>query len=317
MTAIYLTENDVAGLLDMPAAINAVTDVFRHWADGQAENQPRRRVAATGIMLHTMSAADSVLGLVGCKVYTTTKHGAKFYFQLFNTSGELLAIIAADRLGQMRTGAVSGVATQFMARADAATIGCFGTGWQARAQLLAICAVRTIRLIQVYGRDAQRRRQFAEEMSGLCGVTIEPVETPAQAASGKEIVVTATTSKTPIFDGHLLSLGTHLCVIGSNFLTKTEIDPVTVRRADRIVCDSVEACRLEAGDFVAAHNEGHFSWSQAKELADIVVGKETGRDNPAEITLFKSVGLALEDLAVAAVVYRKALEQRLGQPLSL
>src|SRR5262245_11729633 len=131
MSALYLTEDDIFRLLDMPAAIDAVTDAFRHWAAGQADNQPRRRVLSGGAMLHTMSAADGVLGLTGSKIYTTIKQAARFYFHLFNAAGELLAIMEANCLGQMRTGAVSGVATQFMARPDASTVGCFGTGWQA------------------------------------------------------------------------------------------------------------------------------------------------------------------------------------------
>lgn len=315
MPAISLTEDDVARLLDMPTAIGAVTEVFRHWANGRAENQPRRRVSASGVMLHTMSAADGDLGLAGCKNYTTTRQGARFHFHLFAATGELLAVISADRLGQMRTGAVSGVATRFMARPDASVVGCIGTGWQARSQLQAICVVRPIRLIQVFGRDADRRNRFAQEMSEVCGVTVEPVDTPEQAVAEKEIVITATSGKTPLFDGRVLAAGTHLCVIGSNFLSKAEVDTTTIRRSDRIVCDSIEACRLEAGEFVPALADGSFSWDKAKELSEIVAGNDVGRGTSEEITLFKSVGLALEDLAVAAVIYRKAVEQNAGTPL--
>jgi ornithine cyclodeaminase/alanine dehydrogenase-like protein (mu-crystallin family) len=317
MSAIYLTEDDVARLLDMPAAIAAVTDAFQHWADDRAENQPRRRVSGAGVMLHTMSAADAELGLAGCKVYTTTRNGASFQFHLFSSSGELLAVMSADRLGQIRTGAASGVATNFMARPDAAVVGCFGTGWQARTQLESVCAVRTIRRIEVYGRDADRRRQFAADLSSICGVEIVPVDTPEQAVQDKDIVITATSSKAPLFDGRLLADGTHLCVIGSNFLSKAEVDVATIRRAGRIVCDSIDACQLEAGDLVPALQDGSFTWSKAMELKNVVAGTAPGRTSPTEITLFKSVGLALEDLAVAAVVYREALEQNVGKPLPL
>jgi alanine dehydrogenase len=315
MTAIYLSEDDVARLLDMPTAIDAVMKAFQHWAHDRANNQPRRRVSAGGAMLHVMSAGDDELGLAGCKVYTTTRQGARFEFHLFSDAGEQLAVISANRLGQMRTGAASAVATEFMARPDAAVVGCFGTGGQARFQLRAICAVRKIRYIQVYSRDAERREWFAREMSRECGVTVEPVHAPDQAAAAKDIVITATASKTPVFDGRALAEGVHLCVIGSNFLSKAEVDTTTVRRADRIVCDSIEACQLEAGDFVPALEEGSFDWARAKELSAVVAGLADGRSTPEEITLFKSVGLALEDLAVASVVYRKAAAAGLGRPL--
>ncbi|MFO0918550.1 MAG: ornithine cyclodeaminase family protein [Planctomycetaceae bacterium] len=315
MSAIYLSEDDVVRLLDMPAAIDVVAEAFRHWSLERAGNQPRRRISAQGITLHTMSAADHELGMVGCKVYTTTRAAARFQFHLFNLHGELLAIISADRLGQMRTGAVSGVATQFMARPDAAIVGCFGTGWQARAQLEAICAVRKIQHIQVYGRDAGRRERFAAEMSERCGVTVEPVHAPEDAAAEKDIVITATTSKTPVFDGRVLEEGTHLCVIGSNYLSKAEVDLATIRQADHIICDSIDACMLEAGDFVQVAEDSGFDYVRAKELRDVIAGREVGRTKPEEITLFKSVGLALEDLAVGALVYRRAEEQGLGQKL--
>lgn len=317
MSAIFLTEDDVARLLDMPSAIEAVAAGFRHWSLERAGNQPRRRVSASGVTLHTMSAADNELGYIGCKIYSTTRQAARFQFQLYAVTGELLAVISADRLGQLRTGAVSGVATQFMARPDAAFVGCFGTGWQARTQLEAVCAVRKIQHVQVYGRDPGRRERFAAEMSARCGVTVEPVHAPEDVAAEKDIVITATTSKAPLFDGRVLEEGTHLCVIGSNYLSKTEVDSATIRRADRIVCDSIEACQLEAGDFIPALEDGSFDWSRAKELKDVIAGREAGRTTPDEITLFKSVGLALEDLAVAALVYRRAVEQNIGQHLPI
>jgi ornithine cyclodeaminase/alanine dehydrogenase-like protein (mu-crystallin family) len=181
--------------------------------------------------------------------------------------------------------------------------------------LQAICAVRKIQHVQVYGRDAVRRERFAAEMSALCGVTVEPVHAPEDAAAEKDIVITATSSKTPLFDGRVLEEGTHLCVIGSNYLSKAEVDSATIRRADRIVCDSIDACRLEAGDFVPALEDGSFDWSRAKELREVIAGRDAGRTTPDEITLFKSVGLALEDLAVATLVYHRAIQQQIGQPL--
>ncbi len=316
MAALFLTEADVEWLLEMPAAIEAVEAGFRAWADGKADNQPRRRVSAPGAVLHLMGAASEYLGFLGVKVYCTTRSRATFHVWLYDAeSGELAAVIEGDRLGQMRTGAVTGVATRAMARPDSAIVGCFGTGKQARTQLQAVCAVRKIERIEVYGRDESRRRQFAAEMTELCNVPVVPVHEPDAVAAEKDIVITATSGKAPLFDGRVLDEGTHLNVIGSNWLTKAEIDVATVCRADHLVCDDVEACKLEAGDFVAALEAGALEWERVHDLAAVLTGQETGRAVPADITLFKSVGLALEDVAVAVRIYHRALAEAVGQRL--
>jgi alanine dehydrogenase len=316
MPAIYLTEDDVLRLVEMPAALDAVRGAFRALGEGKAENAPRRRVVAPGVMLHAMHAAAGYLGVVGAKVYTTTKAAAVFHVLLHDAAtGELLAMIEADHLGRLRTGAASGVATELMARPDARTVGLFGTGKQARTQLEAVCAVRRISRVDVFGRDADRCAAFADEMSRTLGVEIVPAVRPDLAAMEKDIVVTATASKTPLFDGRLIGEGTHLNVIGSNFPWKAEIDVETVRRADAIVCDSVEACRIEAGDFVEAIEAGVTRWDAMHDLAAVITGTATGRATPQDVTLFKSVGLAIEDVALGHEVYRRAREQGTGRPL--
>lgn len=317
MSALYLTEDDVAWLLDINAAIDCVEDAFRQWGDERAENQPRRRAAGGhGTILHTMSAGAEPLGYVGYKAYVTTPKGARFQFGLFDgKTGQPAALIEANLLGQMRTGAASGVATKFMARPDAKIVGCFGTGFQAKSQLKAVCSVRRIERVEVYSRDDSRRRAFAAEMTEYCSVPVVAVHSPEEAASEKDIVVCATTSRTPLFDGHALAEGTHINAIGSNYLTKAEIDVTTIRRADHIVCDSREACKLEAGDFVPALEDGSLDWPRVHELSEVVHGRETGRAHPEDITLFKSVGLALEDLAVAVRVFERARAEGIGQLL--
>ncbi len=317
MSALYLTEDDVAWLLDLDTAIECVEDAFRQLSDERAANQPRRRVAAgNGTILHVMSAGSEPLGYVGYKSYVTTRNGARFQFGLFDAeSGQPVALIESNLLGQMRTGAATGVATKFMARPDAKVVGCFGTGFQAKSQLKAVCSVRRIERVEVYGRDDARRRALADEMTEFCTVPVVAVHAPDEAAAEKDIVVCATTSRTPLFDGHILAEGTHINAVGSNYLSKSELDVTTIRRADHIVCDNREACKLEAGDFVPALEDGSLDWSRVRELADVVVGRETGRAHAEDITLFKSVGLALEDLAVAVRVFEKARVEGIGQPL--
>jgi ornithine cyclodeaminase/alanine dehydrogenase-like protein (mu-crystallin family) len=317
MAALYLTEDDVAWLLDIDTAIDCVEEAIRQWGSERADNQPRRRVrAGDQAMLHVLSAGAEYLGYVGYKAYVTTRAGARFQFGLYDArNGHPAALIEANLLGQMRTGAASGVATKYMARPDAKIVGCFGTGFQARAQLKAVCSVRRIERVEVYGRNDERRKLFADEMSELCNVPVVPVHSPEDVAAEKDIVICATSSHVPLFDGHALAEGTHINAIGSNYLTRSEIDVTTIRRADHIVCDSLDACKLEAGDFVPALEDGSLDWSRVHELSDVVHGRETGRAHPEDITLFKSVGLALEDLAVAVRILEKARIEGIGQTL--
>ena len=316
MTAIYLTEDDVAWLADMDSAIESVSQAFLALGDERATHQPRRRVSAAGTMLHTLSAAAEYLGYVGFKAYTTTRHSARFHVMLYDAeSGEPAALFEANQLGQIRTGAVSGVAARCMARPDARVAGCFGTGFQAKTQLKALCCVRRLERIEVYGRDGDRRQAFAEEMTEYCGVPVVAVHSPDECAAEKDIVVCATTSKVPVFDGRVLDEGTHVAAVGSNWLGKAEIDTTVIRRADHIACDSVEACRLEAGDFVPALESGLLEWSRVHELHDVLAGRETGRANPQDITLFKSVGIGLADVALAVWLLQRAREENVGQKL--
>jgi ornithine cyclodeaminase/alanine dehydrogenase-like protein (mu-crystallin family) len=316
MAALYFTEDDVRELLDVETAIAVIEDAFRQMADAKAVNVPRHRASALGITLHAMCAAAEYLGFVGWKAYTTTRAGARFHIGLYEAaSGSLTALIEADYLGQLRTGAASGVATEFMARPDSKTVGLFGTGKQARTQLKGVCSVRRIEFVEVYSRDAARRAAFAREMSEYCGTRVVPVHSPAEAATEKDIVICATSSKVPLFEGRVLVPGSHLNVVGSNYLSKAEIDVETVRRSDTIVCDSIEACRYEAGDFVEALESGVTDWRHMHDLADVVSGRQTGRAHSEQITLFKSVGLAIEDVALGVKLLQRGRDEKMGKPL--
>jgi ornithine cyclodeaminase/alanine dehydrogenase-like protein (mu-crystallin family) len=318
MAALFLTEDHVRELLDMPTAIEVVEELFRELANGRAKNVPRQRVQAGKMLLHTMSGACEYLGIGGWKAYSTTREKSRFHVGLYDlATGEVLAIIEADFLGQLRTGAASGVATEFLARPDAKVVGLFGAGLQAATQLKAVCSVRKISRVEVYCRDAARRESFAAQMSEYCATEVIPGHAPDEVAADKDIVITATASKTPVFDGRAIEEGTHLNVIGSNFLAKAEVDVTTIQRADRLLCDSIQHCRLEAGDFVPAIETGATDWTLMHELADIVTGRDTGRALPENITLFKSVGLAVEDVALGAKLLQLARQQGIGTKLPL
>jgi len=178
-----------------------------------------------------------------------------------------------------------------------------------------VCKARKIRHVSVYSPNEERRRRFAQEMSQAVGCEVEPVPRPELAAEDKDIVITATNSREPVLSGNWLAEGTHLNVIGSNFLAKAEVDLVAVRRCESIVVDSKDQARLEAGDFVQALEDGAISWADVHELGQVIVGRYTGRAHPQDVTLFKSLGIGLEDVAVAGRVYARAQEVGLGRVL--
>ena len=316
--ALLLREAHVTELLDMTTAIAAVEEVLRNQAEGQATNRPRYRVAMPTSQLHVMAAGDRKLGVYGLKAYTASKKGARFLVLLYDAGdGDLLAIIEADRLGQMRTGAASGVATRHMSREDATTVGIYGTGWQAESQLMAVCAVRKIESIKAYSRDAGRRDAFARKMTSLLRLEVQPVSSPEQAARDCSIVITATSAREPVLRGEWIEPGAHLNVVGSNFLSKSEVDVETIRRANVIAVDSIEQARIEAGELLPAIERGVISWESITELGRIVAGRDRGRTDIDDITLFKSNGIALEDVSTALRIYNLAQERGVGEKIDL
>jgi alanine dehydrogenase len=314
MPVLMLNESEVRELLTMEMALEAVEAVLRKQALEEAHNIPRARCQTDHVMLHVMSASAKTLGAMGYKAYAVSRKGAQFHVGLFDgKTGELKALMQADYLGQMRTGAASGVATQYMARPDAQEVGLFGSGKQARTQLLAVCKVRRVNRVQVYSPNEERRRRFCTEMENEVGCEVQPVPRPELAAQDKDIVITATSSREPVLYGDWVSEGTHLNVVGSNFITKAEVDVVAVRRCDNIIIDSKDQGRIEAGDFAQALEDGSIHWSDVHELGQVIVGRYPGRAHPQDVTMFKSLGIALEDVAVAARIYDKAIAQGVGK----
>jgi alanine dehydrogenase len=316
--AILLTEADVTALLPMTLALEAVEDVLRWHGEGKVVNRPRVRLPVPAGLLHVMPAAVPEASAMGLKAYATVRGGAKFVVLLFSAeSGTLMAVIEADRLGQMRTGAASGVATKYLARADADVVGCYGTGWQARSQLEAICGVRQVREVRVWGRDPARRARFAEEMGRQLGVPVVAVDAPEAAARGAAILVTITSSRTPVLEGRWIEPGAHVNAAGSNALTRAELDVEAVRRASLVVTDSIEQARVECGDLVAALKQGVITWDAVHELGEVVAGKRPGRRRDDEVTLFESQGVAMEDIAVAVRLVAQARARGVGRDLPI
>jgi ornithine cyclodeaminase/alanine dehydrogenase-like protein (mu-crystallin family) len=232
-------------------------------------------------------------------------------------SGDLVAIIEANYLGQMRTGAASGVATRVLARNDARTIGIIGTGLQARTQLEAIAQVRKIESVRAFGRDRARREQFAAEMAERLKVSVSAADSAEAAVRDVDIVITSTTSTTPVLEGRWLKPGMHINAIGANFPNKRELDDEAVRRSHVIAADSRAQSKMEAGDLMRFFGEDDSRWSAVLELAEIVAGKAPGRTSPEQITLFRSNGIAIEDIVVAGHIYELARERGLGNQIAM
>jgi alanine dehydrogenase len=232
-------------------------------------------------------------------------------------TGDLVAQIEADYMGQLRTGAASGVATKLMARRDARIAAIIGTGGQARTQLEAIAGVRKLEQARAYGRDVFRREKFCADMAERLRIPVYAVTSAAQAIQGADIVCTATTASHPVVTGSDIAPGMHINAIGVNHAHKQELDEAAVRRADLIAVDSIEQSRQEAGDLIMAFGQDESKWSSVKKLADIVDGKIPGRSNETDVTLFKSNGIASWDLAVAVRVWNMAREKNLGRKLPL
>ena len=274
---LLLTEADVKALLTMPLALEAVETSFQRLADGQAVLQYRQRlhVPGKGVLNH-MAAADLVTGYMGLKIYSISRTGARFVVTLFSAeSGDLVALIEADYLGQMRTAAASGVATRLMAREDARVAAIIGTGLQARTQIEALAAVRKLDSFRAFGRDAGRKETFAREMSARLGVPVTPVSSAEEAVRGAQIVTTCTTSKVPVLEGCWLEPGMHLNAVGVNQAQKRELDTDAVLRCGLIAADSREQSKIEAGDLIQAFAGDASQWESVREFAEIVSGKNS------------------------------------------
>lgn len=313
----HINEIEVRQVLGMAHAIEAVEEISRKQATGEVVVHPRRRFELPGGgFFHYMAAADYSTGFLAMKQYTYVQGKLRFLVPLYEMStGDLLAMIEADYMGQLRTGAASGVATKYLARENSRVAAIIGTGGQARTQLEAVAAVRKLEFARVYGRDAAKREKFCNEMSERLGIPITPSRSSEEALRGVDIVCTATTASQPVVHGADLAPGAHINAIGANHAHKRELDDEAIASADVIVVDSVEQSRQEAGDLIIAFHGDEICWTGVKKLSDIVAGKASGRTSDSEVTLFKSNGIASWDLAVAMKVYALAREKKLGREL--
>lgn len=314
--ALYLREEDVRQVLTMDICLEAVEAAHGSHALGLAQDTPRCRTRLPKSALHMLQGSLEPEGVMGYKAYTTSREGARFWVHLFEAAtGRPLAVLEADTLGMLRTGAAAGVATKWLARPDAKVAGVFGSGWQARGQVLALAAVRDLERIKVFGRNREKLETFCADMAALTKRDVVPAADARETVAGSDIVTTITTASTPLFDGEWLEPGCHVNASGSNALIRREIDETAVRRADLVCVDARAVAAKEAGDLLPLLEKGRLAEGRMVELGEVIKGMRPGRTSATQITLFESQGMAIQDLAVASRVLSLALERGLGQVL--
>jgi ornithine cyclodeaminase/alanine dehydrogenase-like protein (mu-crystallin family) len=322
---LYLSADDVRRALPMPDAIEAMKDAFTQLSSGQVTLPPRQRIEAPdehGMAL-VMTCRSATRKLFALKFITLFQENREKGLPLIQAlviltdgaTGEHLSLMDGGALTAIRTGAASGLATDLMARSDAAAAAVFGAGVQGRTQLEAVCCARPIRCARVYDADPASADRFASEMTRRLGLPVERAADPAAALRDADVICTATTASTPVFDDSCLKPGAHLNAVGSYRPDVTEIPPETVLRA-RIVVDHRASALEEAGDLIGPLRRGLIRESHlGVELGDVLLGRSPGRRGAEEITLFKSVGVAIQDLCAAAHALENARRMGLGMPL--
>jgi alanine dehydrogenase len=307
---IYLNEQHAAQFIDMPSAVAAVRAVFVAQARGEAVNIPRTRLEFGERRLNLMAGGGRAPDRYALKSYGSST----YHILLYSAEQGLLAIMEANLLGQIRTGAASAVATQMMARPHAGKVGLIGAGRQARTQIQALHCVGCVTEVTVFARDRAKRTTFCERLASELALPVRPSGSAEEAVRGADIVVTATNSTTPVVMSEWLAPGTHVNAMGANAPSRRELDPQIVLRAAMVVTDDIEQAKAEAGEFIDLARAGRFDWNDLIPLHRIVGSPGLRRDRDA-ITLFKSLGVGLEDLAIASLLYDRAAASGRFMPL--
>jgi ornithine cyclodeaminase/alanine dehydrogenase-like protein (mu-crystallin family) len=310
---LYLTVDDVRKLVTMDDALAALDKAFQHWPDKGTQNLERRRLDPPGGgPLNLMAASYPAEGVFGYRAYAIRPAGGSNQVFLFDMKGgPPLAIVESGWASTTRTGAATGIATKYMARANATRLACIGTGRQAVTQVDAVARVRKLDEIVVFSRDKAKRDDFARRMQELTKVKTVGAASARDCVAGADIVITATQSAEPVFFGDWIEKGMHINLIGANSANRREGDDKTILKSDLIVTDHRDQARIEAGEFIEMTASGRLSWEAIHELGDVVTGrvKRTGDD---QVTLFKSLGLAYEDVAFCKLILDKAKAKGIG-----
>jgi len=310
-TPIYIKEADVLEFLDMPSCLQALRDAFAEEAKGQANIVPRTRWPFGSVRLNVMGGGERPSKRFAVKSYG----GGAFHVLFYQENKGLLAIIEANALGQIRTGAASAIATEKMAKPGAGKVALIGTGRQARTQALALKAIGMLNELSVAARDRGKLDAFCAQIAKeLGGAPVRAAASVERAVQGSDIVVTATGSAEPVLKYSWLSPGTHVNAMGANAANRRELDPECVLRASLVVTDNIEQAKTEAAEFIDLAKTGLFDWARVKPLHQIITGPKVAHTGKGH-TLFKSLGVGLEDVAAAAIIYERAIASGRFKPL--
>lgn len=314
--ALFLRDEDVQRSVSMEEMLVAIESMQRQFGHGEATNLARRKIIASGGMLSVMGGGLFHEGVFGVKTYTVVQGKYSFQVSLYDAStGVLLCYTQANRLGQLRTGATTGIAVKYLANADSATIGIIGTGYQAPTQLEAISKVRNIRQVRAYSRTSEHREAFAREMTESLGVEVTPVSSGQEAAAGADIIVCIAAAMEAVLEGNWLAPGATVIGAGPTTWRAREVDDATISRADKIFVDSAEQAPAEVGDLAGAVDRGLLQWSQVQELRHAVAGVVSGRDGHDQLIYAKLMGTGVADVAAAKLAYDRAKAQGLGMEM--
>ncbi len=310
---LFLKDEDVAQCVTMDAMLEAIESMQGQYGDGQAHNMTRQKIIAESGMLSVMGGGLFHQGLLGVKTYTVVKGSYSFQVSLYDAdTGELLCYTQANRLGQLRTGATTGVAVKHLANPGNATVGIIGTGGQAPTQLEAVSKVRGIKKIKAFSRTQERREEFARRMTDAMGVEVSAAATNEEAVRDCDIVVCIATTMEPVVAGAWLKNGSTVIGAGPTTWRAREVDEATIARAGKLVVDSTEQATLEAGDLCSAVDKGLLQWSKVHELRHVVSGAVTGRDSKDQVVYAKIMGTGVADVAAAKLAYDSAKAKGLG-----
>ncbi|MEO7728800.1 MAG: ornithine cyclodeaminase family protein [Burkholderiales bacterium] len=315
----YINEAEVAQILTMAKTVELVEAAMKARAEGRAIDVPRVRTRSPAGTQHILQAAAPELKLIGYKAYYSNPgKGSRYHVHLIDTdSGNLVAMIEASYLGMMRTGAASGVATKYMARENATTVGMLGAGKQAEGQLEAVCAVRKINSAKIYSRKSDKARDFCVRMSDKLGIKMEAVTSAPEAVHGVDIINVITKAANPVLLGEWLEPGQHINAAGSNALTRRELDEFAIKRCARVVVDSRGTARNECGDLLPLIESGKLDWDALPELGELIAGHIAGRRSRDDITLYESHGMGIQDIYTGDHILKVAREKNLGIDLPI
>ena len=311
--AIFLRDSEVSESLTMNQMIEKIESMQSHYGEGEASNLPRRKIIASGGMLAVMGGGLFYEGVLGVKTYTVVKGQYSFQVSLYDAeTGKLLCYTQANRLGQLRTGATTAVAAKYLTTKSNMTIGIIGTGYQAATQLEAVSKVRDIANIMAFSRTESSRQQFAENMSTSLQIPVTSAKSAEETVKNSDLVICIAATMDPVINGDWISSGTTLVAAGPTTWRANEVDTLTIKRAHKIVVDSIEQAPIESGDLSSSVDQGIIQWSQLVELRHIVSGNQSGRDNNAQIIYAKLMGTGVADVAAAKLAYDTAKQLGIG-----